>query len=266
MISAARQKPPFPIPRRADPVALADLRARLAQIGGLGARPVVRLGDGAVQAVLPGGGLVRGALHEMAAAAPADMASTYGFAAAVAARAGPGGLIWLVWRGASDCGAPYGPGLAALGLDPARIAFVVVAKPDHALWALEEALATPGLAAVIGDVPPRLDLPAQRRLHLAAERSSGFGLLLRPRGGVGLAPARSRWRIAAALSTPPAWAAGFPMAAPGPPAWQVELGHIRGGAPQTLTLEWTDATCGFRLARPAGLCADAEPRQRLARA
>jgi protein ImuA len=262
MIAAGGQKPPHFNPRRANPAALADLRVRLAQMGGAGMRPVVRLGDGGLNAVLPGGGLARGAAHELTAAAPADMAATYGFAAALAARAGPGGVIWLVWRGASDCGAPYGPGLAALGLDPGRIVFVVVEKPDQALWALEEALATPGLAAVIGDVPPKLDLAAQRRLHLAAERAGGFGLLLRPRGGVALAPARSRWRIAAAASTPPPWAASLPLAPPGAPAWRAELSHIRGGAPQTLALEWTDATGGFRLAGPAGL-SSAEPRRAL---
>ncbi|MFZ4070850.1 MAG: ImuA family protein [Caulobacterales bacterium] len=262
MIAAGGQKPPQSNPRRADPAALADLRLRLAQMGGAGMRPVVRLGVEALQAALPGGGLARGAVHELSAAAPADMAAAYGFTAALAARAGAGGVIWLVWRGASDCGAPYGPGLAALGLDPARIVFVVVDKPDQALWALEEALATPGLGAVIGDVPPRLDLAAQRRLHLAAERSGGFGLLLRPRGGMALAPARSRWRIAAAPSAPPLWAAGLPLAPPGAPTWQAELCHIRGGAPQTLVLEWTDATGGFRLAGSTGL-SSAEPRRAL---
>ena len=80
-----------------DPALLASLRARIGRIGcGASAerpREALPLGVPAIDAVLPGGGLPRGCLHEIVAADPSAAAS--GFAAVLLARlAGDGGAVW----------------------------------------------------------------------------------------------------------------------------------------------------------------------------
>ena len=46
----------------------------------------------------------------------------------------------------------YGPGLAAYGLDPARLVLVRAPCDSEILWAMEEGLRAPGIAAVVGEV------------------------------------------------------------------------------------------------------------------
>ena len=54
---------------------------------------------------------------------------------------------------------------------------VTASRDDEILWAVEEGLRAPGLAAVVGEIGP---LPGgSRRLQLAAERSGVTALLLR---------------------------------------------------------------------------------------
>jgi len=75
-----------------------------------------------------GGGLVTGALHEIAAARETEIPAATGFTLALAART-EGPLVWIaedmaIW----ESGAPYGPGLFALGLAPERLIAVAAAK------------------------------------------------------------------------------------------------------------------------------------------
>src|SRR5262249_7394643 len=149
----------------------------------------------------------------------------------------------------------YGPGLAAHGLDPARLAIVRASRDDEILWAIEEGLrAGPasGLVAVVGEVG-RLPMVAGRRLQLAAERSGIPALLLRRwRGGAEAANERNRpsaamtrWRV-----TPRSSATGtLPLKNPlprwgrggrnwiGRPQWWVELLRCRGGMSAAWDLE-----------------------------
>src|SRR5207237_4979117 len=98
----------------------------------------------------------------------------------------------------------YGPGLVEHGLDPARLVLVSAARDEEILWAMEEGLRTPGLAAVVGEIG-RLPVVAGRRLQLAAERSGITALVLRRwRNGTEAAAERerpsaalTRWRVAA---------------------------------------------------------------------
>jgi len=80
-------------------------------------------------------------------------------------RLGAGPVLWCLKR--PDL---YGPGLIAHGLDPSRLVLVLAKRDDEILWAMEEGLRMPGLAAVVGEVG-RLPMVAGRRLQLAAERS-----------------------------------------------------------------------------------------------
>jgi protein ImuA len=138
----------------------------------------------------------------------------------------------------------YGPGLAEHGFDPARLVIVAAPRDDEILWAVEEGLRMPGLAAVVGEVG-RLPMVAGRRLQLAAERSGVTALLLRRwrSGDEAMAErerpsaAVTRWRVTA---LPARDIAGMPGI--GTPRWRVELLRCRGGVPALWEVEVADAS------------------------
>jgi protein ImuA len=227
---------------------------------------VLPFGIDVIDRALPGGGLALGALHEILGegADEEDGAAAAGFVAGIAGRLPKtnGGLVlWCLKRG--DL---YGPGLAAHGLDPARIVQVRTPRDDDILWALEEGLRTPGslggIATVVGEIG-RLPMVAGRRLQLAAERSGCPALLLRRwQTGEEAAAERARpsaavtrWRIAALPSLPAAGEPGI-----GTPRWRVELLRCRGAEPAAWDLEVSDAS---GLVRPSAALADrpAAPRR-----
>jgi protein ImuA len=144
-------------------------------------RTALSLGLSCLDAALAGGGLVRGGLHEFLPG-PAD-AACHGFVASLLSGLPPGPILWCRHREKGDllgqADMPYGPGLAALGLDAARLILLRPGSADDALWALEEALRCPALAAVVGDgVSP--GPVALRRLQLAAEDGGALGILILP--------------------------------------------------------------------------------------
>jgi protein ImuA len=253
---------------------LPELRERIRRIE----RPtatihgVLPFGIDAIDRVLPGGGLARGALHEILGTGgdEEDGALAAAFTAGILGRLGPhpnppplagegrgGGMVlWCLPR--PDL---YGPGLAAHGLDPARIVLVRVPRDAEILWAMEEGLRAPGIAAVVGEVGT-LAAVASRRLQLAAERSGITAFLLRRWRDGGQATrervlpnaAVTRWRIAAVPSSPPpipspasggglGWGRGV-----GRPRWRVELLRCRGGEPASWEVEKADATGHVSLA------------------
>src|SRR5262245_13831741 len=103
-----------------------------------------------------GGGLLRRALHEVTPVAAGDATAAAGFAAALLARAlalGKKPALWVRHEFATlEDGAPYGPGLAAFGLDPARVLFVLAVNAREVLEAMEQALRSGTLAAVLGEL------------------------------------------------------------------------------------------------------------------
>jgi protein ImuA len=152
---------------------------------------------------------------------------------------GSGPVLWCLKR--PDL---YGPGLAAHGLDPARLVIVVAPRDEEILWAIEEGLRLPGLAAVVGEAG-RLPMVAGRRLQLAAERSGVTARLLRRwRNGEEAAAERerpsaalTRWRVTA---LPARDIEGMPGI--GKPRWRVELLRCRGGVPALWDVEVADAS------------------------
>jgi protein ImuA len=219
-----------PQPPRADRRRrLERLRAALARLepaapGECGA--ILPLGLAGIDRVLPDGGLPRGRLHELCGAA--SPAAALGFAVALLARllAGQGHAVWIGPR--DDL---FAPGLAALGLAPERLILVRARARDTGLWALEEALRSPGLVAALAEVD-QLTLTQSRRLQLAAEAKGVTALLLRPRRAAATpSAATTRWRIAAA----PSQTGGRDL---GPPRWQVELVRCRGGRTGVWQVEW----------------------------
>jgi protein ImuA len=234
--------------------ALAALRARVGALernlpalaGAVGpdggAGPSVSLGAAAIDAALPWGGLPLAGVHEVGG----GDAAALGFAAALLvkfAAAQPDKPILWCQRG-HDL---YGPGLAGFGLDPARLILLHGRDDADMLWAMEEGLRDPGLAAVLGRVA-RIPPVAARRLQLAAEHGGTAGLLLRMNAPQApAAAALTRWRVDPAPSARPAHGPG-----PGMARWQVGLQRCRVGArhavaggfaqPRSWLVEWCDET------------------------
>src|SRR6516164_5805843 len=237
-------------------IRLPELRERIRRIERptLAVHGVLPLGIAAIDRVLPGGGLARGALHEILGMGgdEEDGALAAAFAAGILGRladqgslAGDGIVLWCLPR--TDL---YGPSLAAHGLDPARLVLVRAPRDAEILWAMEEGLRAPGIAAVVGEVGS-LPAVASRRLQLAAERSGITAFLLRRwRDGGQAARERNlpnaavtRWRIAAQPSRARRNEPGVGFA-----RWRVELVRCRGGEPACWEVEVTDATGHVSLA------------------
>ena len=228
-------------PERA-PLPVAQLRAVLERLARtrIDLSPL-SLAPGEPDKVL-GGGLMRGALHEVAPVAEGDATAAAGFCAGILARAlslekrKP--VLWVRHEFATfEDGAPYGPGLAAFGLDPARVIFVLAANRKEVCEAMEQALRSGTLLAVLGELrgATKLDLRASRRMSLAAGHGGTLALLLRLGSGEQLrAPvsAATRWRIRALASgEAPANSLGVPRLA-------AELLRNRRGPAAGFSLEW----------------------------
>lgn len=251
------------------------LRARIHKIEGRiegGARgahgaATVPFGIAEIDRHLPGGGLARGALHEVTADHPG---AATGFCAALLARlagvrtggSGASRVLWCARPHLFDSGMLYGPGLARFGLAPERLVVVRAGRDADALWAMEEALRCRRIAAVLGEAA-NVTLTGSRRLQLAAEASGATAILLRPRphsqsGRDALPPsaALTRWRIAAAPGPEVGEEADDTAGnddetrAPGAPRWQAVLTRCRGGASGQWLMEWRDETGNFSLAAP----------------
>ncbi len=241
----------------ANSVLLPALRDRVAAIGAdgraraleaPGGPAVAPLGHAGADRVL-GGGLRRGAVHEVRPAATGDAAAATGFALACAARfSRAGGLPrpWLWVRqdlAGRETGEPYGPGLAAFGLDPAALMIVAVADARDVLRAAEEGLRCRSLGLVLvepwGD-PKALDLTAARRLALTAEASGVPALMLRTGAHAGPPGAATRWSVAAAPSLPLPSLGRLPGL--GRPAFAAALERLRQpgsiGEGGSWTMEW----------------------------
>ncbi len=205
------------------------------------------LGMGVIDSAL-GGGLVRGGLHEVFAGEAQGEASALGFATMLALcvtrdAAAPPMILWLREDAAQRRTPLHGPGLADLGLDPARLILGVLPDVRALLRASVDALRCAALGAVIlelGGNPPLLDLTVSRRLALAAETSGVTPLLLRVRGARPMpSAAQTRWQVAAAPST------ALEADAPGQPALALSLLRQRGRpAGFDWNVEWDrDAGC-----------------------
>jgi protein ImuA len=250
---------------------LATLRERIRRIE----RPLTTahgrlpFGIAAIDRALPCGGLARGALHEILGADgdEEDGALAASFAAYILGRltgTADGIVLWCLPR--PDL---YGHGLAAYGLDPARVVLVRAPCDAEILWVMEEGLRAPGILAVVGEVGA-LPGVASRRLQLAAEHSGITAFLLR-RWRTGEQAAReralpnaaiTRWRITALPSRPVRGEPGV-----GRPRWRVELLRCRGGEPALWEMEVPDATDHVPLsARLADRPAPPVAAQRLRRA
>ena len=243
---------------------LAALRAKIARLEGGSAscppkagnedgggapprRPVLPLGVKAIDGYLPWGGLPAGALHEVIAGDVGAAATAFvlALAAALAAhgggrgRKGPAPFLWCV-----NGNVPYGPGLAAFGIEDRQLLVVRGRNDRDVLWAAEEGLGAGALAAVFAEIHA-LDLTASRRLALAARESGVTAFALRPFGSAPTATAAlTRWRVTGAQSLGEASDGGV-----GTPCWRLELLRCRNAMPKAWRVAWRGAARRWDLTR-----------------
>jgi protein ImuA len=223
---------------------IAELRRLMARThsNGMYEGKTLPFGIEQIDALLPGGGLARGAVHEITEqgsdGARASLSAL--FVAGILARL-PGPVIWCLHS--RDL---FAPALARVGLHPDRVIYCETWKDAEVLPAMEEGLRHGGLAGVVGELV-RLPLMPSRRLQLAAEASGVLAFALR-RSGSQQDQANacySRWRLAPSPSGP---MIDLNM---GRPCWQLDLLRCRGAESHTWTVEACDAS--GRLAVPADL-------------
>jgi len=221
------------------------------------------LGPALLDAAL-GGGLARGRLHELFAAEPEDGSSAAGFAAALACLVAPAEapLFWLREETAERHGHLHAPGLAEIGIDPARLVLVVLPDPMTLLRAAADVVRCGPVGTAVIELwrsPRAFDLTASRRLALAAEASGVTTLLLRIEAKPGPSAAQTRWSVGAAPS--PALEAN----APGSPSFALELLRQRGRpAGGRWHLEWDRDRACFRDAALSGAVVPVSPGRSLA--
>ena len=135
------------------------------QLGRSGAQALAS-GFAQLDAELPGGGWPRGALSELLLAHP-GVGEIRLLAPALVATQRAGRLVML-----------FDPPAALAGLGFAVDELLVVETRSDSLWALEQALKSGHVGAIVAWLPQRLRAERLRRLQLAAHRHDGvaFGL------------------------------------------------------------------------------------------
>lgn len=229
--------------------AIESLRAQIEKIEGRSrrAKSVLPFGIAEVDSRLPGGGLARDALHEIAGGGngAVDGAAAALFAAGIAART-TGKTLWCITR--PDL---FAPALAQAGLTPDRVIYVEAGDDKTVLACMEEGLRHGGLGAVVAEVA-RLTMTTSRRLQLCSEETGSIGIALRrwrrhtDASDFGQpTAAMTRWRVSVLPSEP------LPVPGVGRARWLVELIRARAGESADFELEACDDT--GRLALPADL-------------
>jgi protein ImuA len=199
----------------------------------------VRLGIACLDAAL-GGGLPLAALTEIRAEESRNGGAAAGFVLALAARlAAAGGEPSIVWISQADvrreAGRLHAPGLAALGLNPARIVEVAARTESEALWAFEAALGCRGVGVAVCELRQAgLDLTATRRSALRARDCGVTGFLLR----LASRPEPSAAELRFGLSPAPAGTIDEFAAGIGRMAWRLTLEKNRGGPIGAFSVEW----------------------------
>ena len=217
---------------------IADLRERIRPLETAGSkkRAVLPFGITEIDRKLPDGGLVLGALHEIAGGGndTINAAAAALFSAGIAART-KGKILWCITR--QDL---FAPALAQVGLSADRVIYAEAGDQKALLACFEEGLRHGGLGAVIGDVAS-LDMTTSRRLQLAAERSGSIGIAIRRwrRQADALdfgqpTAAVTRWRVSVLPSAP------LPVEGVGRARWLLELIRARAGESADFEVEACD--------------------------
>lgn len=208
---------------------MSQLQQEVLLLQGFRPAPAARqeTGLGMIQQSFPNGVFPLGALHEFVNEGRESSTASAGFICGILSSLMNG--TPAVWVAPSKQVFP--PGLAAFGIEPHHFLFVQAKKQKEALWVIEEALKTEGIAAVVGEIPD-LSFTESRRLQLAVEQSQVTGFLLRQQPRNATTACIARWKI---RSLP---AATGDLPGIGFPRWQAELLKVRNGKPGCWQVEW----------------------------
>lgn len=185
-----------------------------------------------------GGGLSRGAVHEILPRSAQDLGAAAGFAFGLATRARESGARTLYIQHdftSAETGRPYLPGLKRSGFDTTTLIYLHVPRAEDVLWAMNEALKCRGFSAVIAEFPAHtrvLDLTCTRRLVLSAQEGLGFGLILRHAATIEPNAAATRWLATARPSR------SGPFGGIGAPGVHLDLVKNRLGPSGQWQVEW----------------------------
>ena len=141
---------------------------------------VVASGHAVLDAELPGGGWPVGALCEILQTHSAQSEWRLLLPALCAAQkpaAHLGSASWVALIGPPHV--PFGPALAAHGLDVQQLLWVKAQAPAERLWAAEQALRCAGVAAVLAWLP-QVQAAHLRRLQMAALTHAKLLFVMRP--------------------------------------------------------------------------------------
>lgn len=213
-----------------------------------------------------GGGIALAGLTEIHAPEARDAGLSAGFLAGLLSLGrGPGFLARdpVLWIGApgvfSEAGVPHGRGLAALGLDPARMLLVEPRTLADALWVAEEAARTRGLAATVLEMRGNakgFGLRETQRLQRRAQTSGRPLFLLRQSAEVEASAAPLRLVVEPAPSAPLFVLEGTAHARAvsdgiGPPGFAVTIEKNKAGpAGRTHFLHWNSHERSFYAEQP----------------
>jgi protein ImuA len=223
-----------------------------------------------------GGGLARGALHEIAAARESAIAAATGFTLGLAARAlnksvvtknlerisgnlaqresSPAKkiVLWIIETlSVAENGALYAPGLDQAGIAPQSLIIVTARRTRDVLWAMEEGLRCRAVGMVIGEIRSNIDPLTTRRLSHAAATGDTLGLVLRAHPDDAPCAFATRW-IAGPMQS--ATVASHPenqheqkFHDVGPPRLALRLSRNRRGPLGEWIVEWNSVEQRFKL-------------------
>ena len=146
-------------------------------------------------------------------------------------------IIWCPASQRGGAGMLYGHGLAAAGLDPARLLIVDTPSPSRRLAALDDILRTEGLTAVVIEydgLQKSVDywMRLTRRAQLAAEQSGTTAFLL------GAPIAASGFETVWQIKPAPNFAIKSNPALMLHSVWDLTLHRARGGRPHICRASW----------------------------
>lgn len=184
-----------------------------------GQRAFFATGISEIDERFPEHGLALGAVHEVLAN-PSHGMPMY-FVALLAQAARKDGVV--VWS--DPKGELYPPALIAMGVPASKCLILRPRKPAEELWAIHECMGCRGVSVTVAMIPRMTTIEA-RRLQLAAERSGGVGLLMRPQSTATHYAAATRWLVNPVPATRTTQ------------RWMIQLLHGQGGhSGETFILE-----------------------------
>ena len=157
---------------------LQSLRQRMLDCESLHRSPhdsIVSSGCAALDAFLPNGGFRPGQIIEWLTAESGSGAAMWGVNAAINSLTSESQSIAAIDHDQTF----YPPAAASLGLDLQQLLVIQPRNHADAIWAIDQTLRCPRIAAVWADIQ-RLNAKEARRLQLAAEEGGTLGMFVRP--------------------------------------------------------------------------------------